>query len=191
MTAFLLGMCLFFGTHTVRIVAPTWRQNQIDRLGENAWKGLYSLLTLAGFGLMIWGYGQTRGDAEMWHLPRWTAHLAALLTLPAFILVLAAYVPANHFKARLGHPMLMGTKIWALSHLLVNARLGDVLLFGVFLLWASLAFASSRKRDRLAGKQYPAGKAVNTLAVVALGAAAWAGFAFFAHAWLIGVRPFG
>jgi uncharacterized membrane protein len=106
-------------------------------------------------------------------------------------LLIAAYIPANHLKARLGHPMLLGTKFWALAHLLANGRLGDVLLFGSFLLWAALAFSASRKRDRREGKQYPAGKLGNTLAVVLVGSAAWTGFAFYGHAWLIGVRPFG
>lgn len=191
MIALLIGLLLFFAIHMVRIVAPAWRTQQIARFGEQKWKGLYSLVSIAGFALLVWGYGQSRAAPELWAVPRGMAHLAALLTLIAFVLVTAAYVPRNHFKVKLGHPMLLGTKLWAFAHLLSNARLGDMLLFGSFLVWAIIAFAASRRRDRLAATQYPAGTIQGSVITLVVGMAAWAGFALFAHAWLIGVRPLG
>lgn len=191
MLALLAGLLLFFGVHMVRIVAGPWRLRQIERLGLNGWKGIYSLISLAGFALLLWGYGQTRGMPELWLLPRFTRHLAALLTLPAFLLLVAAYVPRNHLKAAIGHPMLAGVKLWALAHLLCNARVGDLLLFGTFLAWAVLAFVTSRRRDRAEGVQYAKGTATGTALVLVIGLLAWAGFAVVGHAWLIGVRPFG
>ena len=190
MSMFILGLILFFGIHMVRIVAGPWRSRQIARLGEMPWKGIYSLLSLAAFGLMLWGYGQTRAAPELWLTPLWARHLAALLTLPVFVLVLAAYVPGNHFKAALGHPMLAGIKLWALAHLLCNARLGDLLLFGSFLAWSVLAFVACRRRDRAAGVRYRAGSMGASALVLVLGLGTWAGFAFYGHSWLIGVRPF-
>jgi uncharacterized membrane protein len=187
MIALVAGLLLFFGIHMVRIVAAPWRTRQIERLGPQAWRGVYSVLSLAGFALMIWGYSQTRGVPDLWQWPRAMRHVAALLTLPAFVLIVAAYVPRNHFKAAIGHPMLAGTKLWALAHLLCNARLGDLLLFGTFLAWAVVAFVASRKRDRAQGTRYAAG----SVATVVIGVAAWAGFALVGHGWLIGVRPFG
>lgn len=192
MTTLLLGLLLFLSAHSVRIVAEDWRGRQIARLGANTWKGLFSALSLAGFVLIVWGYGLARAaPLELWLPPRWTGHVAALLTLPAFVLLVAAYVPGNRIKAALGHPMILGVKLWALAHLLSNGRAADVLLFGAFLVWAVFDFAASRRRDRRAGTRYPAGSAGRDATVVVVGIAAWAAFAFFLHGWLIGVRPFG
>ena len=55
-----LQLALFLGVHSVSIVAPQWRDAQAARLGENAWKGIYTLLSLAGFALIVIGYGQAR-----------------------------------------------------------------------------------------------------------------------------------
>lgn len=191
MTYLILGLILFLGVHSTRIVADGWRRAQIARLGEKPWKGLYSLASLLGLAIAIWGYGLTREVAEtLWNPPRWTVHLTALLTLPAFILVAAAYVPGTRIKAAIGHPMVAGVALWALGHLLSNGRPGDVVLFGAFFVWAVVDFLASRRRDRLAGTIYvTAGPGRDALAVAA-GLAAWAIFAAFLHTWLIGVRPY-
>ncbi len=94
-------------------------------------------------------------------------------------------------KARLYHPMVLAVKVWALAHLLANGGLADVLLFGAFLLWAALSFRAARARDRLAHTVYPPGTAAGTVTAIVVGVAAWAGFAFWAHELLIGVRPLG
>jgi len=192
MLVLILGLVLFLGVHSVRIFGDAWRARMIKRLGEGPWKGLYSLASLAGFVLIIVGYGLTRqAPVDLWSPPTGLKHLATLLTIPAFVLLTAAYVPGNGIKAKLRHPMVLGTKLWAFAHLLANGRLGDVLLFGAFLLWAILEFRALRQRDRAEGKTYGTGSAGATLAAVAAGLAAWAGFAFWAHGAWIGVRPFG
>ena len=153
---------------------------------------MYSLLSIAGFVLLIWGYGLSRAaPVDLWQPPVFTRHLASLLTLPAFVLLAAAYVPGTRIKARLGHPMILAVKLWALAHLLSNGRLGDVLLFGGFLVWAVFDFRAARARDRQAGLMRPAGSAARDIAAVVVGLAAWAVFAMVLHGWLIGVRPFG
>jgi uncharacterized membrane protein len=121
----------------------------------------------------------------------WARHLGALLTLVAFVLLAAAYVPGNAIKARLHHPMVLGVKVWALAHLLANHTLADLLLFGGFLLWAVLSFRAARQRDAAAGTVYRPGALVPTLATVVAGLAGWAFFAFWAHGAWFGVRPFG
>lgn len=123
--------------------------------------------------------------------PRGMRHLAALLTLIAFVLLAATYVPRNAIKARLHHPMVLAVKVWALAHLLANGNLADVLLFGSFLLWAAFSFRAARQRDRAARTTYPAGTTAGTVTTVVVGLAAWAVFAFWAHGLLIGVRPIG
>ena len=187
-----LGLVLFLGVHSTRIVAEGWRTRTIARWGERPWKGLYSLVSAAGLVLIVWGYGLARQQPVLlWTPPRGMNHLAALLTLVAFVLLAAAYVPRNGIKARLHHPMVLGVKVWALAHLLANGTLADVVLFGSFLLWAVLAFRAERQRDRLAGTVYPPGQPAGTVATLAVGTVAWAVFAFWLHAWLIGVRPLG
>ena len=192
MTLLILGLVIFLGAHSTRIFAESWRGAQIARLGANGWKGLYSVASLIGFVLLVWGYGVARQEP----VPLWTPsiglrHLGSLLTLVSFVFLAAAYVPRNAIKARLHHPMTLGVKVWALSHLLANHTLADVLLFGGFLVWAVLCFRAARARDRAAGTVYPAGTAAGTAITVAVGLGAWMVFAMWLHGPLIGVRPFG
>jgi uncharacterized membrane protein len=192
MKALVLGLLLFLGAHSVRVFAEGWRTRMRARLGEGAWKGLYSLVSVAGLALVVWGYGAARSEAVLLYAPPvWAKHLAALLTLVAFVMLAAAYVPGNAIKARLRHPMVLGVKVWALSHLLANGMLADVLLFGGFLLWAVLCFRAARARDRAEGTVYLPGRAVPTGVAVAVGVGLWALVAFWAHGAWIGVRPFG
>lgn len=192
MTTLIAGLVLFLGAHSVRIFADGWRSAQIARAGAGAWKAIYSIVSLAGFAMIVWGYGQARlAPVDLWFPPAWTRHAAALLTLPAFVLLAAAYVPGTRIKAAVGHPMVAGVKLWAFAHLLSNGRLGDVVLFGAFLAWAIADFIASRRRDRAAGTRYPAGPISRDVLAAAIGVVAWAVFAFALHGWLIGVRPFG
>jgi uncharacterized membrane protein len=110
--------------------------------------------------------------------------------LVSFVLLAAAYVPGNHIKARLGHPMIIGVKVWAFAHLLANGRLSDVVLFSPFLAWAVADFIAARKRDRVAGTVYPPGDELRTVLTVVAGVVAWAVFVAGLHLWLIGVAPF-
>ncbi|HMO47675.1 MAG TPA: NnrU family protein [Rubrivivax sp.] len=192
MFVLILGLILFLGTHSVRIFADGWRTAQIARRGEGPWKGLYSLVSIAGFALIVWGYGLARQQpVALWAPQLWARHLASLLMLFSFILLVAAYVPRNGIKSRLHHPMLLGVKLWAFAHLLANHTLADLLLFGSFLVWAVLDFRAARRRDRAAGTVYPPGTLAGTLIAVAAGVLVWALFAFWAHAWLFGVSPLG
>jgi len=192
MSILILGLVLFLGAHSARIVAEDARGRFIARRGEKAWKGLYSLLSIAGFALVVWGYGLARQQpVVLWPAQAWARHLASLLTLVAFVLLAAAYVPGNGIKARLHHPMVLGVKLWALAHLLANNTLADLLLFGSFLLWAVFSFRAARARDRAAKTVYPAGTLSATLIAAVVGLLAWAAFAFWAHWAWIGVRPFG
>jgi uncharacterized membrane protein len=192
LTYLIVGLVLFLGVHSIRVFANDWRSQTLARMGEKPFKGVYSLLSLAGFVLLVWGYGQARQQGVMlWNPPNAMRHIAALLTLVSFVLLVAAYVPGNQIKAKLHHPMVLGVKVWALAHLLSNGSLADTVLFGSFLLWSVLLFAASRKRDRREQVVYPAGTAARTAVTVAAGIAAWAAFAFWLHRVLIGVAPFG
>jgi len=192
MGSLIAGLFVFLGLHSLRMVAGDWRARQMARLGEGPWKAIYSLLSIAGFMLLIWGFGEARQHPHVLYVPPMgLRHANALFTLVAFVLVAAAYVPRNHLKAKLGHPMYAGIKIWALGHLLATGMLHDVVLFGAFLIWAIAGFSVSRRRDRKAAVAYPAGTIVGDLLALAIGTALWAAFAFWLHAKWIGVAPFG
>ncbi|QFU00736.1 NnrU protein [Halomonas sp. THAF5a] len=185
MIVMLLGLLIFLGTHSVRLLADDWRSARIQQVGALPWKAAYSAVSLLGLALVIWGYGQTRLDPVwVWQPPLGLRHAVALLMIPAFVLLVAAYVPRNHLKTRLGHPMILAVKLWAFSHLLANGRLSEIVLFGAFLLWAVADFRAARRRPR---PPIAAPSALGTAATVAIGLVAYGIFALSLHAWLIGV----
>lgn len=190
MSLLILGLVVFLGVHSTRIFADGWRTAMIRQLGAGNWKGLYTLASLVGFALLVWGFGLARQQpVALWAPPFFMRHVAWLLTLIAFILLAATYVPRNAIRARLHHPMVLAVMFWAVAHLLANGNRAHALLFGSFLLWAVLSFRAARERDRAARTLYPAGTASGTVMTVLVGIAAWAVFAFWAHGVLIGVRP--
>ncbi|MGF6727083.1 putative membrane protein [Paraburkholderia sp. GAS41] len=192
MSVLVLGLVIFLGAHSVRIFADSWRTRQIGRIGEMGWKGGYATVSAVGLVLTIWGYGIARRDpVVLWTPPVWAPHLAGLLTLIAFILFIAAYVPRNHFKGWVHHPMALSAAVWALAHLLANGTLNAVILFAAFLVWAVLAYRAARRRDSALGSVYPAGTWAKDGVAVLGGAVAWIVFGFWLHGWLIGVRPLG
>ena len=190
---FILGLVLFLGTHSLRIVADGWRGRLLLQLGEKKFKGLYSLVSLAGFVLLVYGFSNIRWDSPvLWSPPLAMRHVATLLMLVAMVLLVAGQVPHNAIKAKLGHPMVLAVKVWALAHLLANGKLADLMLFGAFLLWSVLDFRAARQRDRLqpVGSDQPE-PTPNTTRVVLIGVAAWAFLLFGGHTWLFAVSPVG
>jgi uncharacterized membrane protein len=190
MQLLIVGLFVFLGVHLVPLLFPDWRRRQIARLGERGWKGLFALAALAGFVLLCWGFGRARQlPLAVYTPPLALQHVNALFTLVAFVLLAAAYVPGNHLKARLGHPMLLGVVVWASGHLLATGMLHDVVLFGAFLVWALLLAVALRQRDRRAGIACRAGTLGGDVLTVLVGVASWAVFAFWLHRLLIGVDP--
>lgn len=188
MTPLIAGLMLFLAAHSVRIVAEGWRAAVIARIGPNAWKGLYSLVSLAGLVLLVWGYGRARvGAPELWNAPAWLHYPVIVFMLLSFVLMAAVYVPRNRIKTVVRHPMVASVKVWALAHLLVNARVADLVLFGAFLVWSVFDFRSARRRDRLAGTPTPAGTWTNAAVAAVIGLAVWMLFLVSLHSWLIGV----
>jgi uncharacterized membrane protein len=200
MTWLILGLVLFLGAHSTRIFADGWRTRTLEAWGEKPFKGVLALVSLLGFYGLIVGYAQVRMEpVVLWQPPIATRHISLLLMLFASILLVAAYIPANHFKVRLGHPMVLSVKVWALAHLLSNGNLADLILFGAFLAWSVMNFKSARARDRaitesqalaLDEAAQPALPKTTLLAVV-VGAALWALITFILHAQMVGVSPLG
>ena len=190
MGIFLMGLGLFLGVHSVHMLAPEWRARTLASMGEQRWKGLYSLLSLLGLVGIVWGYSMVRQDPTvLWAPPAGLRHVTLTLMLFSWVLLLAAYVPGNLFKAKLHHPMLLGVLLWSLAHLAFNGRLVQVLLFGTFGVWAAFSLASCFQRDRLAGKTYPAGRWLPSLGVLLLAALVYGLFVARLHFWLFAVSP--
>ena len=190
MALLILGLIVFLGTH-VFTMARGPRARLIAQIGEGPYKALYSLLALAGVVLIAVGYGRYRANdwIDIWHPPVWTRHLALLLVWAAFVMVVAAYFPGR-IKTALKHPMLAGVKLWAFAHLLANGDLGSILLFGSILAWAVVARISVKRRSVVqdyAGPVAPPAGLRNDILAVAIGTAAYLGFAIWGHPWLIGV----
>ncbi len=191
MTILILGLILFLGIHSVSIFAGGWRRGVIARRGEGAWKGLYSGVALLGLVLIVVGYGLARQQpVVLYDPPRALRHLALLLMVPVFPLLIAAQLPSV-LKNAAKHPMLLATKLWAVAHLLANGTAADVLLFGGFLVWAVADRISVKRRPVVASPPRPTAWPRNDMIAVVGGLALYAIFMLGAHAWLIGVSPLG
>jgi uncharacterized membrane protein len=190
MTILIVGLILFLGIHSVSIVNAQWRDGMVARMGQARWQGLFALVAVTGFVLIVWGYGLARQAPVVVYVPpAWLRHLSMLLLVFVFPLFLAAYLPGRIQRVT-KHPMLVATKLWAVAHLLANGMLADVVLFGAFLAWAVADRISLKRRVPLAVPSAPASRWNDLIAVVA-GLGLYLAFVFGAHLWLIGVSPMG
>ena len=186
MTVFLLGLVGFLGIHSIAIVAPRWRERAIARIGAPAWRAAYSVASLVAFLALIHGYGIARqAPVVVYTPPVGLRHVAMLLMLPAFTMLLSAYLPGR-IKTRLKHPMLAAVKLWAFAHLLANGTLADLLLFGGFLAWAVADRISVGRRPQGPAKAEARGWLNDAIAVLG-GLALYAVFLLWAHGRWIGV----
>ena len=190
MSLLIVGLVLFLGVHSIAIVSPGLRGRAVQGMGEGAWKGLYALVSLVGFVLICYGFGLARqAPVILYSPPAWLRHVALLLMLPVFPLLIAAYLPGR-INTAAKHPMLAAVKFWALAHLLANGSLADVLLFGGFLVWAVMDRISLKRRPaQAAPRTVPPGPWNDVIAVV-LGLGIYALLIAWAHVRLFGVSPF-
>ncbi|MEO1198834.1 MAG: NnrU family protein [Pseudomonadota bacterium] len=190
MTLLILGLVLFIGAHAFPMFAARHKA-AVERYGLGPIKGVVSVVSLIGFVMIIYGYGQARtaGMPLLYQPPFWMSHVVWLLMIPAMIVLVAAYIPSR-IKLWTKHPMLLAVKIWATAHLLANGELQSVVLFSSFLAWAVIARISAKRRER-AGylKPFELGDtpAANDLIVVVIGATAYVAFLLWLHGALIGV----
>ncbi len=191
MWVLVLGLVLFLGVHLVP-TAPDLQGRLRAQLGDNAFRGAFSLVSVAGIALIAWGLGAARGpsDVQLWYPPVWTKHLAFVLVWIAFVLVVAAYIP-SHIRDRAKHPMLAGVKLWAFAHLLANGNLSGLLFFGSFLAWAVYDRVSVKKRGAKGPLGDKRGGWGGDMAAVGLGSALYALMLVWGHPWLIGIRLVG
>lgn len=186
----LIGLVIFLGVHSVSIVAPGWRDAMAARLGEWPWKGVYSVVSVVGFVLIVKGYAAARLEPTVLYVPPAGLRTATLaLMAPVFPLLLAAYLPGR-IKTIARHPMLLAVKLWALAHLLANGMLADVLLFGGFLAWAVADRISLKRRSPRTVPALPLSSFNDGLVVVG-GLLLYVAFAMWLHPLLIGIPVIG
>jgi len=189
LTLLIIGLLIFFGAHSLSIVALPLRDRMRARLGEGPWKAIYAVISLLGLILIVNGYVDARAAPQLlYSTPGWTRHLMAVLMLPVFPLLFASSLPGR-IRSAVGHPMLCATVLWSAAHLLGNTTLADALLFGSFLLWALLDWWSLTRRSPRALRMAPPSRWNDLIAVVG-GLGVYLLFVFWAHLALIGVAPF-
>jgi uncharacterized membrane protein len=184
----LAGLFVFFGAHAYATFRP--RQPVTGppaRLGERGYKGLFSVVAVAGLVLVIWGYAEARPSLIVWQPPTWTRYLNILLQLIAFPVLFAAYTPTGHIKKSVKHPMLVGVKIWALGHLLANGELNSILLFGSFLAYGVLDRIILKKRGDMGPTADVQPNITGDLLAVFLGVGLWIAMIFGLHQIVFGM----
>jgi uncharacterized membrane protein len=182
-----LGLVVFLGVHSISIVAPLWRDRIAARFG-NGWRGIYSLISIASFMVIVWGYGIARRSPVMLYAPpEWTRYIAAALMLPVFTLFLAAYLPGR-IKVTIKHPMLLGAMLWAVAHLIATGMLANVVLFGSFLAWALADRISFKRRTQRSIAAAPTTKFNDAIAIAA-GLLLYVVFEHSLHLRWFGVQP--
>jgi len=183
------GLLVFLGTHSMRINTDGLRERLIEGVGLARFKAAYSLVSLFGFAMVVYGFGVAR-DAPivLWTPLQPMKYLAYFLTLVAMIFMAAVYVPRNAIKTKLHHPMVLSVKVWALAHVLANGTLAHLVLFGSMLVWSVLLFRASRARDKRNQVVYATGNKGATILTIEIGIAMWLVFVGWAHGWLIGVQ---
>jgi uncharacterized membrane protein len=143
MTLLIAGLIIFYGMHVVP--ALTLKEHLIKKIGKQPYMGLFSLVSAAGLGLMI--YGKSQADfIPMWQ-PFTGAHWVPIVLMwPALILIVWAQLPCS-MKTTLRHPMLMGILLFSTAHLFANGDLATILLLGSFGLYSLVTLIRLRKKN--------------------------------------------
>lgn len=192
MLIMIIGIIIFLGIHSVRIVAPRWRLAKMEEWGEGKWKGLYSLASIIGLALLVWGFGMARLEAPiLYEPPVWLKHITLLLMLFAFIFLGVFIAKPGRMKPALKHPMLIAIKTWALAHLLANGDLASLILFLSFLAWAVFDRIALKRQARagLAPTAITPGPVTNDFIAILIGLVLYGLFVWKLHVLLIGVSP--
>jgi uncharacterized membrane protein len=185
-----LGLLIFLGLHSTRIVANDARAQAIARFGENGWKGVYSAVSAIGFILIVWGFAKARYDApQLLAPPIWARHTTLLLMMISMVLLAAYLFKRSHIAVALHHPMVWSVVVFSAAHLIANGSAADALLFGAFLVWAVADLFSSYARDRHNAVIYPEPSINATIGALVLGLVFWVVIVFWLHPWLFGVSP--
>ena len=132
MTLFVTGIIIFFGVHF--IPSMPLKSVMVTRLGEVRFKGLFSLTSALGLGLIIYGFSLTKFQ-PLFDPLSW-GRSAAIFTMPISVILICAAQMPNNLKTLVRHPMLGGLILWGFSHLVANGDLASTILFSSFVLFS-------------------------------------------------------
>ncbi|WP_246449060.1 NnrU family protein [Sphingomonas sabuli] len=166
MSGLILASIAFVGTHFA--MSHPLRDPLVRRLGERGFQGLYSLVALILFGLMIWFYRAIGDQAPIWSLGQWAWIAGALLMWLAAILfagsfsgnpaMVAGKKPVGPPRGALGitrHPMMWSFAIWAVVHAALSGTTKALVLDGAIAILALLGAAmQDRKKASLHGDNW-------------------------------------
>lgn len=190
MAILVLGLVIFLGLHSIRIVSESARERAIARFGEGPWKGIYSLISAVGLVLIVWGFVRARYDApQLWTPPAGARHITMLLMLIALILLASYLFKRSHIAVITHHPMLWSVLLWSAGHLIANGSAADLVLFGAFLVWSAADLVSAYARDRRNRVVYPEPQFAATAGAVVAGLVVYSLLIGGLHLWLFGVSP--
>ncbi len=186
----ILGLVVFLGAH-VFVTMRDRRAALIAKIGEWPYRGLFSLVSIIGLGLICYGFASYRdaGPIEIWYPPLWTRHIVVVLMWPASIFIAAAYIRGN-IQRKLKHPMLVAIKTWAFAHLCANGDLGGILIFGSVLVWAVYDRITLKRRADAGAPPIAEGGGKNDIIAVIVGTIIYLALGFVFHPVVIGVPAF-
>lgn len=188
MTYLIAGIVIFFGVHLFSAFRSREPGKDLrQKLGYVPFMGLYSLVAIFGFVLIVWGFGESRPATIIWQLPTGLQHLNMLFQLIALPVLMAAYMPTGHIKKTLKHPMLVAVKVWALGHLLANGELNSIILFGSFLAYGVIDRIAVKKRGDNGPPAHVKPNIMGDVLSVVVGLGAYGAIAFWLHPILFGV----
>ena len=183
MLVLIIGVLLFAGVHFIPSLAPGVKSAWQAKLGENGYKGIFSLLLLGSFALMIMGWRSSQPQF-LYALPGSVRHLSMALSVFALLLFVVSNRPSR-LRGVFRHPQLSGVAIWAIAHLLVNGDSRSLVLFGGLLLWSVVEIITINRRD--GAWQKDATPPVKTDIINVVVTAVVVAVVVWAHPWLSGV----
>jgi uncharacterized membrane protein len=164
MLSLALAALFFYAIHGL-VSGTGLRGATVARIGENAYRGIFSLASAAGLAWLVYAYGHgDPGYLVIWPEPPGARWATIILMLPILVLgfagltiksptavgqekALADPEPARGVLRITRHPFLSSVAAWAALHLVVNGDLASLVLFGTMLVLAITGMGSiDRKR---------------------------------------------
>jgi len=164
MTTLVAGLALFIALHLTPFIGRKARSSLRGSIGHGPYVGLFSLLSLGSFVLMVLGW--KAADINIVYVaPAWGRSASYLLTVIGLVLFITSTAPTN-IRRWLRHPQLIGVSLWGVGHLLANGESRSIVLFGGMTLFSLLAMALSNRRDAVWEKIDPVAGSKNAVVLV-------------------------
>jgi uncharacterized membrane protein len=134
MTLLIIGTIIFFGIHMVP--STPFKPNLEASLGAQKYRIIFSIISLLGLGLIIYGFSLSN-FVPLWDPLSW-GRTVALVSMPLTVIMMCAANMPNNIKRFVRHPMLISLILWSSTHLAANGDLASTIVFLSFGLFALL-----------------------------------------------------